>query len=106
MMCIARKIELAAASLGKAINSQNGILFALIGGLAALDFDAAFTIFHRIFFPGKDNWLFNPFTDPIITLLPQDFFLHCALLILALLLGGCALLILWDIHHIRAKGGR
>ena len=82
------------------------LLFALIGGLAALDFDAAFTIFHRIFFPGKDNWLFNPLTDPIINLLPQNFFMHCALLILALLLGGCALLILWDIHHIRTKGGR
>ena len=82
------------------------VLFALIGGLAALDFDAAFTVFHRIFFPGKDNWLFNPLTDPIITLLPQDFFMHCALLILALLLGGCALLILWDIHYSRTKGGR
>jgi len=79
-------------------------LFVLIGGLAALDFDAAFTVFHRIFFPGKDNWLFHPFTDPIIILLPQDFFMHCALLILVLLLAGCAGLILWDI--IRSKGGR
>ena len=78
-------------------------LFALIGGLAAPDFDAAFTVFHHIFFPGKDNWLFHPFTDPIITLLPQDFFMHCALLILVLLLAGCAGLILWDI---RSKGGR
>jgi len=80
-------------------------LFALIGGLAALDFDAAFTVFHRIFFPGKDNWIFDPRTDPIINLLPQDFFMHCALLILGLLLTGCAALILWDVIHHRAKGG-
>ena len=39
-----------------------GVSFALIGGLAALDFDRAFVVFHHLFFPGKDNWLFNPNT--------------------------------------------
>lgn len=53
----------------------------LIGGLAAIDFDRAFEIFHAIFFPGKDNWLFNPSQDEIINVLPQEFFRNCALLI-------------------------
>lgn len=57
------------------------ILPLVIGALAALDFDRAFVIFHSIFFPGKDNWIFDSRTDQIIRVLPQDFFLHCAMLI-------------------------
>ena len=55
--------------------------FAVIAGLAALDFDRAFVIFHSQFFPGKTNWIFNWKTDGIILALPQDFFMHCAMLI-------------------------
>lgn len=75
-----------------------GVLFALIGGTAALDFNRAFTVFHAVFFPGKDNWLFDPVTDPIIILLPQTFFRNCGILILAALLLCCTTLILRDIY--------
>ena len=68
----------------------SALLFAA-GGLVALDFDRAFTLFHALFFPGKDNWLFDPNTDQIIIILPQAFFLHCAVLILAVLLAECVL---------------
>ena len=74
-----------------------GASFLLVGGLAALDFDRAFVIFHSIFFPGKDNWIFDWRTDPIILFLPQDFFRNCAVLILALLLLWCAALIAADL---------
>ena len=67
--------------------------FALIGGIVALDFDTAFTIFHKIFFPGKDNWLFNPYTDGIIMILPQDFFMNCAILIFTSIILLCAVCI-------------
>ena len=73
-----------------------GVSFLTVGGLAALDFDRAFVIFHSLFFPGKDNWLFDWREDPIILFLPQDFFRNCAILILFLLLACCALLILTD----------
>ena len=53
----------------------------VIGALAALDFDRAFVIFHSIFFPGKDNWLFSWNDDQIIRVLPQQFFMNCAILI-------------------------
>lgn len=53
----------------------------VVGALAALDFNSAFVIFHSIFFPGKDNWLFNWNTDQIIRVLPQQFFMNCAILI-------------------------
>ena len=73
-----------------------GVSFLAVGGLAALDFDRAFVIFHSIFFPGKDNWIFDWQTDPIILFLPQDFFRNCALLILGLLLLWCGALIAAD----------
>ena len=75
-----------------------GASFLIVGGLAALDFDRAFVIFHSIFFPGKDNWIFDWQTDPIILFLPQDFFRNCALLILALLLVWCGALIGADVR--------
>ena len=77
--------------------------FALVGVLASLDFNRAFVIFHQLFFPGKDNWLFDPATDPIIFILPQEFFRNCALLILGLLLGGCILMIVWDFLRPKAR---
>lgn len=72
-------------------------VFLLVGALAATDFDRAFTVFHALFFPGKDNWLFDPARDQIITILPQTFFMNCAILILAILLLGCLVLILADL---------
>ena len=38
----------------------------VIGIIGIIDFDLLFRIFHTVFFPGKDNWLFNPYTDPVI----------------------------------------
>ncbi len=73
-----------------------GIAFLIIGGYAATDFDRFFTVFHRVFFPGKENWLFDPKTDPIITLLPEVFFRNCAILIFVILIAGCVILILSD----------
>ena len=78
-----------------------GGLFVIVGGLAALDFDRAFTVFHTIFFPGKDNWLFDPMTDPVILILPEEYFRSCALLILAGLLLACGVLIAADLRRRR-----
>lgn len=70
------------------------LTFAVVGGLAALNFDRAFEVFHAVFFPGKDNWLFDYRTDAIITAMPQEFFMNCALLILSsVVLWSLALII-------------
>lgn len=50
-----------------------------------INFDAAFTIFHKIFFR-NDYWQFDPSIDPIINVLPQEFFYHAALLIVLLVI--------------------
>lgn len=57
------------------------IIPVVLGGLIAIDFDKAFMIFHKLFFPGKDNWVFDWEADQIIMVLPQEFFMHCAMLI-------------------------
>ena len=80
-----------------------GGAFLTAGTLAALDFDRAFVLFHALFFPGKDNWLFDPAADQIINILPQEFFRNCAILILALLALGCAALIFRDLRPKRVK---
>lgn len=78
-----------------------GGVFLVIAALAALDFDRAFTVFHSIFFPGKTNWLFDYRVDQIINILPQAFFRNCAILILTILVLGCAGLIVWDLRRKR-----
>ncbi len=75
----------------------------IIGGLAALDFDRAFVVFHQIFFPGKTNWIFDYRTDEIIRVLPQDFFMHCAILIGAGLVTISLGIIVWEFTRKKTK---
>ena len=74
-----------------------GMAFALVGALAAVDFNKAFVVFHAVFFPGKTNWMFDWQTDPIILLLPEEFFRNCAILIFALVVTWCTALIVADV---------
>lgn len=74
-----------------------GGVFLIVGALAATNFERAFVVFHSLFFPGKTNWIFDWRTDPIILLLPEDFFRNCAILILALLIFWCVVLIAADL---------
>ena len=62
------------------------LFFAVLGLLVASNFQVAFTVFHTIFFPGKDNWIFDYRTDPIIGAMPQAFFMNCAILIVSSIL--------------------
>ena len=57
------------------------IVFGILALIISIDFDVAFTVFHKIFFPGKENWLFDPRYDQILKILPQEFFMNCAILI-------------------------
>lgn len=68
----------------------------MIGCLAALDFDRAFVIFHSIFFPGKTNWVFDWYADPIIRVLPQEFFMDCAILIGLGLITMAVGILVWE----------
>lgn len=65
----------------------------ILGCIIAADFDKAFQVFHAVFFPGKDNWLFNPNKDEIIRIMPEQFFANCAIFIgVGLVVFACALI--------------
>ena len=65
----------------------------ILGIFGIISFDLLFEYFHKVFFPGKDNWVFNPRDDEVILILPEEFFMRCAILIGATLfvLSGSAI---------------
>ncbi len=79
------------------------LLFAVIGGLAAINFDKAFVIFHKIFFYGKDNWMFDSSENEIINALPQEFFLNCGILIVSSIILISIVLILFAVFCKKRK---
>ena len=58
------------------------LILGLVGVL--IGFEQFFTLFHQILFVGDDTWLFDPAKDPVILILPEDFFLHAFLLFFCL----------------------
>lgn len=79
------------------------VLPLLLALYMAVDFNRAFVIFHRIFFR-NDYWLFDPVTDPVITILPDTFFMHCAIMIIVIVLLFCLAFILFYIKAKRHTG--
>lgn len=78
----------------------------ILGILAALDWDRFFVVFHKIFFR-NNYWLFDSRTDPVILILPDAYFLHCAILILLLILLGSILCFwLWRRSRRRSEAPR
>ena len=61
-----------------------------VGGYLVVDFNAAFTAFHQIFFTNDDWLLYN--TDVLIILLPQNFWMVSGLIILTLFSGTITLI--------------
>jgi integral membrane protein (TIGR01906 family) len=56
-----------------------------------INFDASFVIFHKLFFR-NNYWLFDPATDPVINILPETFFFHCLIMIIACIVVSSLLL--------------
>lgn len=55
--------------------------------LLVMNFSRIFVLFHQLLF-NNDDWLFNPLTDPIILVLPEQFFMQCFLLVFVLIQLG------------------
>lgn len=79
---------------------------AVVGLLACLDFQRAFTVFHTIFFPGQTNWMFDWQTDPVILLLPEVFFRNCAIAIGGLMALSCGVLVALDLRQTPRRKGK
>lgn len=59
----------------------------VIVGFALLSFinwEWFFSFFHKVLF-NNSFWVFDPYYDPVITILPNEFFAHCAIMIIALI---------------------
>ncbi|MGT2846207.1 TIGR01906 family membrane protein [Streptococcus massiliensis] len=75
---------------------RHGLLFLiclplLFGGMAFLvGFDQFFILFHKILFAGDSTWLFDPAVDPVIWILPENFFMHTFILFFLLFEGTLA----------------
>lgn len=63
------------------------VIPAALGIFIAANWEQAFVTFHHIFF-SNNYWIFDPAKDAIITVLPDTFFMHCAIMILALVILG------------------
>lgn len=67
----------------------------LVGlSLIIINFDQLFIAFHCVFF-NNDAWIFDSRTDPIIMALPEDFFMHCFVLVIILMELFLMLLLSW-----------
>lgn len=71
------------------------VLPAALGILIFMDWENVFVSFHKMVF-NNDYWLFDPATDPVIKILPDAYFMHCATLIIVLIfLGAMGCFALW-----------
>ncbi len=57
----------------------------ILGTFSAMNWEWVFVTFHEIAFD-NDYWIFNAETDPVINILPEEFFMMCAIMIIAMLL--------------------
>ena len=73
-----------------------GAVSSIIGVACAINFKKTFIFVHKIFFVGKTNWTFDPYTDPIIRLLPNQFFSNCAILIFSCMLLCCVGILVYE----------
>jgi integral membrane protein (TIGR01906 family) len=82
------------------------VLVTLIGGAAGvLLFDAAFTLFHQVFFPGG-NWQFDPRTDRLVQLFPEQFWVESTIAVGVAIIALGLLLALAGRWRVRALSSR
>ena len=71
----------------RAAGAVSIVLPCALGIAVCLSWERLFTVFHQLLFR-NDYWLFDPNTDPIILVLPEGFFLECAIVIGVIILAG------------------
>lgn len=63
-----------------------------LGFLAACNFSQAFIFFHHLLF-SNEYWIFDYRQDPVILILPEEFFMHCFFWIVGIVLVMAGLLL-------------
>jgi integral membrane protein (TIGR01906 family) len=67
-----------------------------------INFEDSFVIFHKLMF-SNDYWIFDPRIDPVITMLPEQFFFHAGLMMIALILLSS--MVIYSIYRLLRKKG-
>ena len=73
----------------------------VFGVVAAVDFDAAFTLFHAILFPGKTNWQFDSVADQIINILPERYFAICGAVFAGIVFAFALCVVVWEVARLK-----
>lgn len=96
-----KKIELKFKKFSPGIYSiiGTGTVFLILGIWGCIDFDSLFTAFHKVCFPGKDNWIFNWNEDQIIRILPTELWINFCILIVAIILIFIGVIIFLEIRR-------
>lgn len=76
------------------------VVFVVVGAFFLVAFDAAFTLFHQLFFPGG-NWAFDPSTQRLVQLYPIPFWQMTSGALGVLAIGAGALV--WWLARERAR---
>jgi integral membrane protein (TIGR01906 family) len=74
-----------------------------VGTAFALFFDRAFTIFHQLFF-AEGSWTFDPATDRLVQLFPDQFWTETSVAIAVVVLGLA--IAVWALARPRGRPGR
>lgn len=69
------------------------VIPAVILAVCLIDFDGLFILFHKVVF-SNDDWIFDPVKDPIINLLPETYFMECAIVIASVVIIGAAVMLI------------
>lgn len=76
-----------------------------LGIWAAINFDSLFITFHKIAFR-NDYWIFYPSLDPVINILPEEFFMHALMLIVGIVIGMGILFLVLGRKYSKKKNKR
>ena len=79
------------------------VLPAFLGIMVAVNWEYVFVTFHQLVF-NNYYWLFDPTTDPIINILPDVYFMHCAIMIFVLVMAGSLLCFIFS-HLLKHRSG-
>lgn len=86
----------------KKLFSTSGITMLAIPAIIliaiAIDANGFFILFHKIFF-SNDYWLFDWYLDEVIRILPEPFFIHCAVVIVVFWLMAAISSLLVSKHY-------
>ncbi len=80
--------------------------FLVLGIWGMVDFYSLFVVFHRVFFPGKSNWVFDPTLDEVINILPESYFTLCGAVIACVIFFANLCCLLADVIRQKKKASR